>query len=533
MPCAPNELLQKSQALSQAWARYRGRPSFETFVELAVSINSFTEFLNDKGVAALHHASHELEQVTLALFSQEVDHPLPERAAADLAERVAALERLVALQAEAATNLGERRQQRSGAETAGPMRQAWLVGHDREAWGELLEQLGYFGLAADFADWEAGVPPEVTGACVLLLDLCSLPLATWRSRIQALRERFALGQLIAIGVASDFDQLHQALSGGCDSCILEGTPLHAMVQHVLELNERRDQETSRVLIVEDSKTASTLIQRTLAENGIQSQAVNDPRQALAALKLFQPDLILMDMYMPNCTGVELARIIRQHNEFLSVPIVYLSGETNVALQVDAMRLGGDHFVTKPFNPVYLNAIVRTKIDRYRALRRSMHQDSLTGLLNHTSGKSTLDLLLSGIAAEGGTLAVAMMDIDHFKGVNDTYGHPVGDQVIRSLAWLLKQRLRKQDLLCRYGGEEFLIGLPHTDARQALAILDRVRQDFAQIRHPYRDGFFHVTCSAGVATYPGCQSTDTLIKAADDALYQAKHNGRNRIHIGLK
>ncbi|WP_018077451.1 diguanylate cyclase response regulator [Thiobacillus denitrificans] len=245
------------------------------------------------------------------------------------------------------------------------------------------------------------------------------------------------------------------------------------------------------------------------------------------LKQLNPDLILMDMYMPNCTGVEVARIIRQHDEFLSTPIVYLSGETNVALQVDAMRLGGDHFLTKPFNPVFLNAIVKSKIERYRALRRTMYHDSLTGLLNHSSGKHMLDMLLSGVAHEGGFLSVVMMNIDHFKQVNDTYGHPVGDQVIRSLSWLLKQHLRKHDILCRYGGEEFLIGLPHTDAEQAFAVMDRIRQDFAQIRHPYRDT--HFLASGGIATYPLHQTGDALIKAADEALYQAKHDGRNRIH----
>jgi diguanylate cyclase (GGDEF)-like protein len=123
----------------------------------------------------------------------------------------------------------------------------------------------------------------------------------------------------------------------------------------------------------------------------------------------------------------------------------------------------------------------------------------------------------------------MLDIDHFKLVNDTYGHPIGDQVIRSLSWLLKQRLRKQDIICRYGGEEFLIGLPHTDAEQAFAIMDRIRQDFAQIRHPYGDAYFFTSASGGIATYPLYQTGDALIKAADEALYQAKHDGRNRIH----
>ncbi|MFP5404617.1 MAG: GGDEF domain-containing protein, partial [Gammaproteobacteria bacterium] len=162
-------------------------------------------------------------------------------------------------------------------------------------------------------------------------------------------------------------------------------------------------------------------------------------------------------------------------------------------------------------------------------RRTMYHDSLTGLLNHSSGKHTLERVLSTVAHDGGFLSVVMMDIDHFKRINDSYGHPVGDQVIRNLSWLLKQRLRKQDVLCRYGGEEFLIALPHTDAEQAYGIVDRIRQDFSQIRHPFGDRYFLATASGGIATYPLYQNGDSLIKAADEALYQAKRDGRNRIH----
>jgi diguanylate cyclase (GGDEF)-like protein len=529
MLCSPEELLQKNLALFGTWRRYQAVPSFESFVELAVSINSFTEFLIDKGITGLHHASHQLEQVTLALFNKDVAHPLPQDALNDLSERVHALGRMVDTHVKAAVGLVDRRHELQQPVVQDiRVGQTWLVGHDQPAWADLQTQLGYFGMSAEFIRWDEALPDNADLAPLLLLDMSALPEAEWCARIQALRQRFSMAQIICLEVRSDFDQLQQALRGGCDSCLLEGTPPHAVIEHIMELNERHEQEAYRVLIVEDSKTASHLIRRTLEENQIVSEIVNDPRQVLNVLRQFNPDLILMDMYMPNCTGVEAARIIRQHSEFLSTPIVYLSGETNVALQVDAMRLGGDHFLTKPFNPVFLNAIVKSKIERYRALRRTMYHDSLTGLLNHSSGKHTLDMLLSSVAHEGGFLSVVMMDIDHFKQVNDTYGHPVGDQVIRSLSWLLKQRLRKQDIICRYGGEEFLIGLPHTDAEQAFAIIDRIRKDFSQIRHPHGDQHFLATTSGGIATYPLHPSSDELIKAADEALYRAKKDGRNRI-----
>ena len=533
MLCSPAELTKKSQALLNGWQRYQLAPSFENFVELAVSINSFTEFLIDKGVSALHHASHQLEQVALALFNEEVSHPLSPAAAADLNERIIALTGIIDDHAAAIENLVERRQE---SQPLGSGRRAggiWLIGHNREPWQDLLTQLNYFGMAVEFLSWEEALPECISGDPLLLLDISSLPEDEWQKRIKALRQQFTIGQLICLAVRSDFEQLQLALRMGCDACQPQGTSLHTIVAQILELNERQEQEAFRVLIVEDSVTASRVIKRTLEENQIITQVINDPRQVLNALRQFNPDLILMDMYMPNCTGVEAARIIRQHNEFLSVPIVYLSGETNVALQVDAMRLGGDHFLTKPFNPIFLNAIIKSKIERYRALRRSMYHDSLTGLLNHTSGKGTLDVMLSNIAQDGGSLSVAMLDIDHFKKVNDSYGHPVGDQIIRSLSWLLKQRLRKQNILCRYGGEEFLIGLPNTTAVQAFAIMDSIRHDFSQIQHPYGDTYFSTSASGGIATFPAYQTSDRLIKAADDALYEAKRGGRNRFHLAAK
>ena len=529
MLCSPADLVKKSQSLLNGWQRYQLAPSFENFVELAVSINSFTEFLIDKGVSALHHASHQLEQVALTLFNEEISHPLSPAAADDLNERILALTQNIDDHAAAIESLVERRQESQPLGNGRCAGGIWLIAHDRAPWQDMLTQLDYFGMAVEFITWEQSLPEGISGDPLLLLDISSLPEDKWQEPIKALRQQFAIGQLICLAVRSDFEQLQLALRIGCDGCQPEGTPLHTIVAQILELNERQEQEAFRVLIVEDSVTASRVIQRTLEENQIITQVINDPRQVLSALRQFNPDLILMDMYMPNCTGVEAARIIRQHDEFLSIPIVYLSGETNVALQVDAMRLGGDHFLTKPFNPIFLNAIVKSKIERYRALRRSMYHDSLTGLLNHTSGKGTLDVMLSNVAHEDGNLSVAMLDIDHFKNVNDSYGHPVGDQIIRSLSWLLKQRLRKQNILCRYGGEEFLIALPHVSADQAFAIIDGIRRDFSQIRHPHGDSYFCTSASGGIATFPQYQSSDTLIKAADDALYAAKRNGRDRIY----
>jgi diguanylate cyclase (GGDEF)-like protein len=259
-----------------------------------------------------------------------------------------------------------------------------------------------------------------------------------------------------------------------------------------------------------------------------SLAVTKPAEILDGLRRFEPDLILMDMYMPDCTGVEATRVIRQHAEFLSTPVIYLSGDGDMALQVDALRLGGEYFLTKPFNPVFLNAVVKSKIERYRALRRSMDNDGLTGLLNHRTVKERLAAAVIAANSSSSPLAVAMIDIDYFKTVNDSYGHPMGDQVLQSLAWLLKRRVRKTDLVGRYGGEEFLVILPGSDTNQAFEVLDRIRRDFSFIKYPFKDAWFETTFSAGVAQFPSTSDPEALIKQADEALYEAKQGGRNCI-----
>src|SRR5512143_38693 len=247
MLCSTEELLQKNLALSNTWQRYQAVPSFESFVELAVSINSFTEFLIDKGITALHHASHQLEQVALTLFSQEVAHPLPRDAMHDLNERVLALGRLTTTHASASAGIEERRHDQQAAVADLRVGQTWLVGHDEAAWASLQAQLGYFGMSAEFISWDRPLPDSAGIAPLLLLDMSSLPPAEWRARVQALRERFAMGQLICLGVRAHFDLLQEALRGGCDGCLLEGTPSHVVVERILELNERHEQEAYRVL----------------------------------------------------------------------------------------------------------------------------------------------------------------------------------------------------------------------------------------------------------------------------------------------
>ena len=287
-----------------------------------------------------------------------------------------------------------------------------------------------------------------------------------------------------------------------------------------------------ILIVEDDPVLADYYQLILEEAGMKTIIVTNPTQVMEPLIEFKPDLILMDVYMPDCTGLELAAVIRQQETFVGIPITYLSRETDVDTQMVAMSLGGDDFLTKPIQPDHLVAAVTSRVQRSRTLRSLMVRDSLTGLLNHTNIKEQLHIEVARSDRHNCPLSFAMLDIDNFKQVNDTYGHLAGDRVIKNLARLLRQRLRQTDILGRYGGEEFAVILTDTDGETAVKVLDAIRLDFAQVRQQLSDTGVSITFSCGIASFPDYLDATHLNDAADQALYKAKRRGRNRTVLAI-
>lgn len=301
----------------------------------------------------------------------------------------------------------------------------------------------------------------------------------------------------------------------------------SLLERIETLTHVSQYDPYKVLIVDDSRAQATHTERVLNSAGILTHSLTEPLQAMSVLADFQPDLIILDMYMPACSGTELAKVIRHNDRYVSVPIIYLSAEDDLDKQLDAMSEGGDDFLTKPIKPRHLIATVRNRAARARNLRARMVRDSLTGLYNHTHTLQLLEDARSRARRSGTPLSFAMLDIDFFKKVNDTYGHPMGDRVIKSLALFLKQRLRKTDHIGRYGGEEFAVVLPDTDAATALKVLDEIRQRFAEISYPAQPLDLSCTFSCGIAELHDGVDSKTLSKRADEALYEAKHSGRNR------
>ena len=317
-------------------------------------------------------------------------------------------------------------------------------------------------------------------------------------------------------------------AGGVSFC--EGKlDITKLVELFEQLSDVVFPEPFRVMIVEDSRSQLVRAERALNNAGMVTCGIADPLKVFAELESFRPELILMDMYMPQCNGIELAAIIRQESKFDSIPITYLSSEGDIDKQLVAMAKGGDEFLTKPVKPKYLVAAVKNRANRSRILKSRMVRDSLTGLLDHTTVLQQLAVEQTRAEAMDNHLCFAMLDIDHFKNINDTYGHGVGDRVIKSLALFLRQRLRKSDTIGRYGGEEFAVILPDTLPKNAKKIFKEILSKFREINHVAGDVAVHVTFSCGIAE--ATQVGDGKItKCADEALYEAKAAGRNQVTV---
>jgi diguanylate cyclase (GGDEF)-like protein len=322
-------------------------------------------------------------------------------------------------------------------------------------------------------------------------------------------------------------RLRAVRAGGSAYC-LKPLRVTELVDRLDFLTERTSSEPGRVLIVEDEPIHAEYCARILESSSMMSQIVTDPDEILTAMNSFNPDLVIMDMYLQGCTGDEIASLIRQTEPYVSIPIVFLSVEDDLERQLRAMGHGGDEFLTKPITPSHLVSAVNTRVHRYRELRRLMMHDSLTGLVNHAHLQQQLELEAARTARTGRPLSFAMIDIDNFKQTNDRYGHPVGDRVLKNLARFLRQRLRKSDVVGRYGGEEFAIIMANTDCDNAFQVIQRLREEFASLETEADLDSFHVTFSAGVASIPERQNTRELLLAADRALYRAKAQGRNQV-----
>ena len=311
----------------------------------------------------------------------------------------------------------------------------------------------------------------------------------------------------------------------------------------------QDEQTKRILVVDDHPDNIQLLRARLEARGYIVEEAADGEAALARVYTSPPpDLILLDVMMPKIDGLEVARRIKSDESLPFIPVIMQTALDSTESMVQGFEAGADDYIAKPVNFRELDARVRSLL-RIQALQSALEQrerelsaanaqllvlsstDVLTGVANRRALEERLHDMWEHSQRLHEPLSLVMCDIDHFKRVNDEYGHQAGDTILQQFAHLLQTEAREIDKVGRYGGEEFVLLLPGTVLDAAVTFAERIRECVEQREFSCGDGqTLHRTMSCGVAAWPHphVANQEALIKAADDALYVAKETGRNRV-----
>lgn len=293
---------------------------------------------------------------------------------------------------------------------------------------------------------------------------------------------------------------------------------------------QRSQTAANVMIVDDDPQELELLTALLQPWGLQLQTLDDPRQFWQTLETSTPDLLVLDLEMPHHSGIELCQVVRNEPQWRKLPVLFLTAHVDAPTVDRIFRAGADDYVSKPIAGPELIARLFNRLERTKLLQNLAELDPLTGLSNRRKSSYDITYLLRLCTRHDRQLCFALLDVDRFKGVNDTYGHATGDLVLHRLGEMLRESFRPDDVVGRWGGEEFVVVMVNTSKADGVKRLKRVLQRWrSQIFYLEDDVELHVTFSAGVAQYPqDGEDLPTLYRAADAALYQAKAAGRDRI-----
>ncbi len=336
--------------------------------------------------------------------------------------------------------------------------------------------------------------------------------------------------IVMLSVRTGFLDRVEAIHCGADAFFEKPVEWEAMLRRLQTLLERMRSGPARVLSVEDDPAQAEFVRAVLESGGYAVRVSSHPSSVEADLAAFRPDIVLMDVRLPGVDGYDLARLIRQDERYAALPIVFLTTEGRVEAQIRSVRAGGDEHLTKPVDPALLISTVAARVERSRFLKSLLTRDGLTRLLTHTAFLERARAAISRKRRDPDRRdAWVMVDLDRFKAINDSHGHPAGDRVIVSLASLLRRRVRQADSVGRYGGEEFALLLEDLGPADALRLVDRLREEFAGIELALADGQrVSATFSAGIAFLGPGMDLEPWREAADSALYLAKNRGRNRV-----
>jgi diguanylate cyclase (GGDEF)-like protein len=286
---------------------------------------------------------------------------------------------------------------------------------------------------------------------------------------------------------------------------------------------------ARILYLEDDPDQAGYVRAILESANYETMVAHDAAEFERAVKRFRPDLLLLDVTLPDGSGLDLAASVRRMGAHAALPIIFLTGRDSMSSRLDGIRAGGDDYLVKPVDRDLLLATIAGRLERARSVRTLIERDGLTDAVTRASFVSSLEAAVDEHSVSALGYCLVMMDIDHFKNVNDRYGHPMGDRVLSLFGRFLRTNVRNDDVVGRCGGEEFGILLAGVGQAECCTLIERLLDRFGRIPHAARDGErFYVNFSAGVAVLAEGEDAESWRQRADDALYAAKRAGRARV-----
>ncbi len=290
-----------------------------------------------------------------------------------------------------------------------------------------------------------------------------------------------------------------------------------------------------LLVIDDSMDIHRLLDVRLRPEEVVLYHALSADEGLQKVRELKPDLILLDVELPTRSGFEVCQEIKRDPALADIPIIFLTAATDIHTKVQGLELGAVDYVIKPFDPAELRARVRAALrtKRYHDLLSARaNVDGLTGIWNRSYFNQRFGEEIAAAQRYGRLVSLVMLDLDHFKAHNDTFGHPFGDRILQVVGDVLHSAVRTTDAPCRFGGEEFAVVLTETPPDGALIIAERIRQRIASTVFRPNDANIPVTASFGIACSEAFGSATVsvarMIQAADNALYRAKNEGRNRV-----
>jgi two-component system cell cycle response regulator len=292
-----------------------------------------------------------------------------------------------------------------------------------------------------------------------------------------------------------------------------------------------------ILVIDDDQTIHGAVEELL--DGVVDWVLKaeHPGDGLRIAIQQKPDVILLDVNMPQMDGFKVCHLIKENESTKDIPIIFLTVDENVDHLAKALDCGGSDYILKPFNAIELDARVRVALRTKRMfdmLREQARIDALTGLKNRAAMDDALIAAISAHERTGQPLAFLMIDLDHFKEINDTCGHGIGDAVLRKIGSAVRSQCRPYDVACRFGGDEFCVILGHTEGADAEQVAARILNRINEVSVRAGGTQVKVSGSAGLVSAaempPDFEASD-LLKAADEALYRAKNDGRSRLMVG--